>query len=524
MASPLQDEDLYPSNPNTYIWSQTDDQLTVSFLVLDHFRAKDMEVTIESTLLKAGVRGQEPVVKGKLYSTIRPKESLWQLDKPSSALSSLANSPALSSSGSSFAFITPPLSPNTSLILPPPAMDLPPESSDSGSINMSPLGRASHRFRVVTIHLEKGDDVIWPMLVTSGITERMDLDATSAYHLGVMFESQRDAENSYKFYLHAAEHGHTKSMLKVAAMYEIGNQASIDNLTLLPVYPERDPRLAFSWHKRAADLSNDPESGTTGPDPEACYIVGMTYVTGVLEAGIARDYIQALRYFNRAMVLTVPFLDIGDHDAPTPRNRPPETVTERFFCSSAFQSGLIYLEGTPDDAQLDETSQSIAADPVMAIEYWRRSAVVGHAQSAFNVGIMHLNGNGMDMPDRWEAARWFTRARKLDVEGSLRASMPETLEVEWDAKRPGEEIDDEGAGSSVESLPAESAATTERGKMKRKKSQHRKKSRSKASRSRGDEGMAWKVTAAAVVSTGAVIGVAWLLWKRLSGASSGTGK
>lgn len=60
MASPLQDEESYPSRPNTYIWSQNDDQLTVSFLIPDNTKP---DVTIEATQLRAGVRGQEPVVK-----------------------------------------------------------------------------------------------------------------------------------------------------------------------------------------------------------------------------------------------------------------------------------------------------------------------------------------------------------------------------------------------------------------------------------------------------------------------------
>ncbi|RUS20555.1 hypothetical protein BC937DRAFT_94949 [Endogone sp. FLAS-F59071] len=576
MASSLQDEESYPLRPNTYAWSQNDDQLTISFLIPDNLRSKDIDVTIEANYLRAGVRGQEPVVKpralshasptstihfqGRLYSPIRHTESLWQLEKTPSALSSLANSPALSSAASSFAIVTPPLSPNTSLILPPPAMDLP-DTSDSGSSTQSLPARAQHKFHVVTVHLEKGDDVIWPKLITSGISDKMDVDATSAYHLGVMYETQRDTENSFIFYLHAAEHGHTKSMLKVAAMYEIGKQASLEEPSMLPVYPERDPHAAFSWHKRAADLSNDPESGTTGPDAEACYVVGMNYVTGNPDAGIARDYSQALRYFSRAMVLTAPFLDIGAPDALAPRNRPPETPAERFFCTSAFQSGLIYYQSGSSEDSADQPGDapsitsddmpSIASDPALGIEYWKRSALVGHAQSAFNVGITYLNGVGVEAPDRWEAARWFTRARRLDVEGSLAASMPDHAMVEWDARRPSEEGEDEGPGSLWASLLESAAgsatltastgsagsglagsagsatitaATTSEGiKAKRRKSHRKKDRRSKGSRSSSNihnetdpEGLVWKMTAAAV-STGAVIGVAWLLWRRLGG-------
>lgn len=333
---------------------------------------------------------------------------------------------------------------------------------------------------------------------------------------------------------------------------------------MLPVYPERDPHVAFSWHKRAADLSSDPESGTTGPDAEACYVVGMSYTTGNPDANVARDYSQALRYFSRAMVLTAPFLDIGDPDALTPRNRPPETAAERFFCTSAFQCGLIYLSGSSEDpvdqqpgdapSITSDDIPSVAPDPALGIEYWKRAALVGHAQSAFNVGVMYLNGFGVEAPDRWEAARWFTRARRLDVEGSLVASMPVQTVVEWDARRPNEEGEDEGTGSLSASLlesaagsatsaasigsagsrlagsglaastvtagstATAAASSSERAKVKRRKSHRKKGSRSSSSiHNKADpEGLMWKMTAAAV-STGAVIGVAWLLWRRLGG-------
>ena len=48
---------------NTYIWSQSSDQITISFLVPESYKGKDLEITIEHQYVKAGVRGQEPVLK-----------------------------------------------------------------------------------------------------------------------------------------------------------------------------------------------------------------------------------------------------------------------------------------------------------------------------------------------------------------------------------------------------------------------------------------------------------------------------
>lgn len=46
---------------NTYIWSQSRDQVTITFLVPDSSKAKDLEIKIERQYVKAGLRGQEPV-------------------------------------------------------------------------------------------------------------------------------------------------------------------------------------------------------------------------------------------------------------------------------------------------------------------------------------------------------------------------------------------------------------------------------------------------------------------------------
>lgn len=46
---------------NTYVWSQSVDQVTISFLVPDSTKARDLEIIIERKYLKAGLKGHEPV-------------------------------------------------------------------------------------------------------------------------------------------------------------------------------------------------------------------------------------------------------------------------------------------------------------------------------------------------------------------------------------------------------------------------------------------------------------------------------
>jgi HSP20 family molecular chaperone IbpA len=50
-----------PLQTNTYNWSQTNDQVTITFLVPDSVKSKDLEITFERQALRAGLQGQEPV-------------------------------------------------------------------------------------------------------------------------------------------------------------------------------------------------------------------------------------------------------------------------------------------------------------------------------------------------------------------------------------------------------------------------------------------------------------------------------
>ena len=50
---------------NTYIWSQSTDQITISFLVPENCKGKDLDIAIEHQYVRAGLKGQEPVLKVK---------------------------------------------------------------------------------------------------------------------------------------------------------------------------------------------------------------------------------------------------------------------------------------------------------------------------------------------------------------------------------------------------------------------------------------------------------------------------
>lgn len=232
----------------------------------------------------------------------------------------------------------------------------------------------------------------------------------------------------------AADRGHTQSMIKAAAIYEVNKET-----TVASKIPERDSLKAFDLYKRAADCEVQASGRdiSNGPDPLACYIVGTSYGSGLPEAQVEKDYQSALYYYNRCMTITAPRIDIdfslldSDHIPKSKlRNHPPHTRDERYFCSSAFQTGLIYLYGSQPEGEQVHSTTLVEVDPDLAVRYWKEAAMLGHAQACFNIGILYANGMGIEK-DLWIAGKWFGRAIKLDTTGSL--VVPEGVDViDWD--------------------------------------------------------------------------------------------
>ncbi|KAF1803701.1 hypothetical protein FB192DRAFT_1445545 [Mucor lusitanicus] len=507
---------------NTYVWSQSNDQVTISFLVPETAKAKDLDITIERQYLKAGIKGEEPVIQAKLFQPINHFESLWQLEKNSmSPFSSLTASPSLSIA-SSYAFMSSPNhSPNSSMILPSAAdtgmsemSDLlaaaqsntsPTMSEDSISQPNSPtllhtppsIATPPHlkkpKYRILTIHLEKEDDIAeWAVPIAGPHQKTNTMDVTSSYLLGQWFEVRMgDLVKALEYFESAAERGHTLSMIKAAGLYETNKET-----TIAKKIPEKDSKKAFEWYKRAADCEEQPfgRELSNGPDPLACYIVGTSYGSGLPEAGVEKDYQSALYYYNRCMTITAPRIDIDfslldlEHIPKHKlRNHAPHTRDERYFCSSAFQTGLIYLYGSQPEGEQMHSTTLVEVDPDLAVRYWKEAAMLGHAQACFNIGILYANGMGIEQ-DIWTAGKWFGRAMKLDTTGNL--VVPEGVRIiDWDLTKEQQEEQEKKTVASD----------------KKKKRKRRVKRTSKAKQGGAD-------VVGAIVALGSVITVASIAW------------
>lgn len=61
---------------NSYVWSQSNDQVTISFLVPESVKSKDLDITIERRYLKAGLKGEEPVFMVQNNTTKQKQKNL----------------------------------------------------------------------------------------------------------------------------------------------------------------------------------------------------------------------------------------------------------------------------------------------------------------------------------------------------------------------------------------------------------------------------------------------------------------
>ncbi|KZV87186.1 hypothetical protein EXIGLDRAFT_208470 [Exidia glandulosa HHB12029] len=184
----------------------THSQATVLLHVPYDTTEDDVLVAIEQNSLVARVRGQPPIVKGRLYAAVDATNSMWQLER-AGARPARARTISTASSRSSYALVSDPeqtdvfsscavsverdadSEPDSELSASSPALSSPSHGSGSGSGGSS--GRGGHQghislpqieslsssfssvdslhnqtsVRLLTLHLEKTEPAIWPALI-----------------------------------------------------------------------------------------------------------------------------------------------------------------------------------------------------------------------------------------------------------------------------------------------------------------------------------------------------------------------
>ncbi|KAK0469846.1 uncharacterized protein EV420DRAFT_1497012 [Desarmillaria tabescens] len=271
----------------SYSWHQSHDQATVLLMVPYDTQEEDMSVVIERNYLIAGVRGQAPIIKGRLYGNVDVTNSVWQLEPHSSRLSArerTTSTASMASTHSSYAFVSDPeisssfaaslesgqASDAEEFSASSPALSSPSLSSADEqrgfSFRRKPHSSTASRAvspghiiqsiassyssveslhsqsgRLLTLHLEKDQSIIWPSLIVGPVPDTLapyvrnsvifdasyelehqyNMDPTSLVLLAMeQFDIHKDREEAFECFLRAWHLSHAPtSTMKLVSHY-----------------------------------------------------------------------------------------------------------------------------------------------------------------------------------------------------------------------------------------------------------------------------------------------------------------
>ncbi|OCH94453.1 hypothetical protein OBBRIDRAFT_769889 [Obba rivulosa] len=320
----------------TYSWHQSHDQATVLLLVSYETTDEDVSVIIERNHLVAGVRGQPPIVKGRLYGNVDTASSVWQLEPRASHLSARERTTSTTSTistQSSYAFVSdaeisssfaaslegglvsdqddplssPALSsPISSSLEDHPVTFVVPRRRQVRSIPSHPASppRAPPSFshassfssleslhtgsgRLLTLHLEKAESVIWPALVIGPVPEilaplsigaypwtsscaleaRYNMDPTSLVLIALdLYDIRNAEEEAFEYFVRAWHQAHVPSATMRLATHYLPLQTTLPELQPTNI-SSSDTALSTLTSESAISLLADPSTPTASPIP-----------------------------------------------------------------------------------------------------------------------------------------------------------------------------------------------------------------------------------------------------------------
>ncbi|KAF8071723.1 hypothetical protein FPV67DRAFT_1412355 [Lyophyllum atratum] len=393
------------SSHYTYSWHQSHDQATVLVIVPHDTHVEDVAVVVERNYLLVGVEGQAPIVKGRLYGNVSTTNSVWQLESRKARLTGrerTASTISTSSTQSSYAFVSDPeisssfaaslesgqvsdaedISPFPALSSPSMSSDervLPalsrrkPKSNAAASRSVSP-GHAlrsmtssyssleslqsPHSGKLLTLHLEKEQSIIWPSLIVGPAPEYLsplvtdsvifdaslelehqyNMDPTSLVLIGLeLFDIRKDKDEAFECFIRAWHQAHAPT----AAMRLASHYLPITSTYNLETTKDQAPRGTTDYYLQCtggrrglAQLYLD--AGLLHLEGAASTLLSASYSSlssirvplhaqvgeGGTEAWM-RDREAAAEYFERARLLE-PSLEIPSLPLADPRHNTEE--------------------------------------------------------------------------------------------------------------------------------------------------------------------------------------------------------
>ncbi|KAG6331466.1 hypothetical protein ID866_7625 [Astraeus odoratus] len=368
---------------HSYSWHQSHDQATVLLLVPYETAKDDVVVVIERSYLLAGVKGQQPVVKGRLYGNVDVANSAWQLEPRTSRPSArerTTSTLSTTSTQSSYAFVSDPeISSSFAaslesaqvsdaeevVVAVSPALSSPTSSADeqpgyhrrsvpAASSHVSPAMQphALSSFssleslptpsgRLLTLHLEKDQSIIWPSLIVGPVPQELsptvpvpmlydpelevkyNMDPTSLVLFAIeLLDIRKDKDEAFECFVRAWHQAHLPS----ATMKLVTHYLPLHTSVSLLKESEENARGTISYCVQCvggvAGLAQlFLEAGLLHLEGAASVLLSASYSTlssirvpphPQPENGAEswkRDREAAIRYFDRARALN-PSLDI----------------------------------------------------------------------------------------------------------------------------------------------------------------------------------------------------------------------
>ncbi|KAI0635665.1 hypothetical protein C8Q77DRAFT_1098832 [Trametes polyzona] len=374
--------DTLHDHHQSYSWHQSHDQATVLLLLPYETVEDDVSVIIEDEYLVAGVHGQQPMVKGKLYGKVDTATSGWQLEPRTSRLSHrerTTSTVSTASTQSSYAFVSEPeisssfaASLEAGLVsgsdvddamLSSPALSSPISTSTDEHIgpsidirhqrrsraSLSPPARQPQRIsqvssyssleslhtgagRLLTLHLEKVDSVIWPSLIvgpvpesispapsnmypwTTSVTEeaKYNMDPTSLALIALdLYDIRKAKEDAFEYFIRAWHQAHLPSAtIRLATHYlplrtlvpetsdaapdsptssvvTVSAKASRSQPAVQPLTPASPPATSSALQLSAVPPPPEQASLTISPGTEEYYLSRLGGVSGLAQLFLA---------------------------------------------------------------------------------------------------------------------------------------------------------------------------------------------------------------------------------------------
>ncbi|OJT15209.1 hypothetical protein TRAPUB_8224 [Trametes pubescens] len=424
------------------------------------------QVTIEEDYLVAGAHGQPPLVKGKLYGKANTSASVWQLEPRTSRLSQrerTTSTLSATSTQSSYAFVSEPEISSSfaasleaglvsgsdvdDAVLSSPALSSPISTSTDEHIHIgphydprhqrrsrasvSPPARQSHRIsqassyssleslhsgagRLLTIHLEKAESVIWPSLIvgpvpesvsatqsnmypwTTSVTEeaKYNMDPTSLALIALdLYDIRKMKEDAFEYFMYVALL-FFRRFITNSSNSRAWHQAHLPSAAI---------RLATHYLPLRTLV---PEASDAAPDSPTSSVVTVS-----AKASRSAPAVQPLTPSSAPSTSALQLTSVPPPPEPPSLTVPPGT--EEYYLSRLggahglaqlfLAAGLLHLEGT--------------APALLASSYAGLSAL--RAPFAGPASLTTASGSSAGGVDAWRrdrehAARFFKRARTLN--------------------------------------------------------------------------------------------------------------